>query len=95
MCVVVLPLVVSSSMGCLKTVMSLKVQRNRTTLSFSFLIGATCMYSHTGLPDLAEERKYENKKIGMRYEWLYKNRDENKRSRNEKRSFGGYNGFMG
>lgn len=62
MCVVVLPLVVSSSMGCLKTVMSLKVQRNRTTLSFSFLIGATCMYSHTGLPDLAEERKYENKK---------------------------------
>lgn len=37
------PLVVSSSMGCLKRVMSLKVQRNSTTLSFSFLMGATCM----------------------------------------------------
>lgn len=37
-------------MGCLKRVMSLKVQRNRTTLSFSFLMGATCMYNHTGLP---------------------------------------------
>lgn len=37
------PLVASSSMGCLKRVMSLKVQRKRTTLSFSFLIGAICM----------------------------------------------------
>lgn len=37
------PFVVSSSMGCLKRVMSLNVQRNRTTLSFSFLMGATCM----------------------------------------------------
>lgn len=37
------PLVDSSSIGCLKSVMSLKVQRKSTTLSFSFLIGATCM----------------------------------------------------
>lgn len=37
------PLVASSSIGCLKSVMSLKVQRKSTTLSFSFLIGATCM----------------------------------------------------
>lgn len=37
------PLAASSSMGCLKRVMSLKVQRKRTTLSFSFLIGAICM----------------------------------------------------
>lgn len=37
------PRVDSSSIGCLKSVMSLKVQRKSTTLSFSFLIGATCM----------------------------------------------------
>lgn len=48
------PFVVSSSMGCLKSVMSLKVQRKRTTLSFSFLMGATCMYSHIGVPAAGE-----------------------------------------
>lgn len=37
------PLVDSSSIGCLKSVISLKVQRKSTTLSFSFRMGATCM----------------------------------------------------
>lgn len=69
---------VSSSIGCLKTVISLNVQRKRTTLSFSFLIGATCMYSHTGLPDMTEERKYENKEIWnfVIYILLYNKQDE-------------------
>ena len=40
----------SSSIGCLKAVMSLKVQRNRTTLSCSFLIGAIFTKNHTGIP---------------------------------------------
>ena len=40
----------SSSMGCLRAVMSLKVQRNRTTTSLSFLIGEMCISSHSGVP---------------------------------------------
>lgn len=45
-----LPLEDSSSIGCLKAVMSLKVHRNRTTLSCSFLIGAIFTKNHTGIP---------------------------------------------
>lgn len=37
------PLAASSSIGCLKSVMSRKVQRKSTTLSFSLRIGAICM----------------------------------------------------
>ena len=40
----------SSSIGCLKAVMSLKVQRNNTTLSCSFLIGAIFTKNQTGIP---------------------------------------------
>ena len=40
----------SSSMGCLRAVMSLKVQRNNTTTSLSFLIGDMCINSHSGVP---------------------------------------------
>ena len=39
-------------MGCLSAVMSRKVQRNRTTISRSFLIGEICIRSHSGVPDL-------------------------------------------
>ena len=42
---------VSSSMGCLSAVMSLKVQRNNTTMSRSFLIGEMCIRSHSGVPE--------------------------------------------
>lgn len=44
------PLEDSSSIGCLKAVMSLKVQRKRTTLSCSFLIGAIFTKNQTGVP---------------------------------------------
>lgn len=37
-------------MGCLKAVMSLKVQRNKTTLSCSFRIGAIFTKNQTGVP---------------------------------------------
>ena len=40
----------SSSMGCLSAVMSLKVQRNSTTMSRSFLIGEMCIRSQSGVP---------------------------------------------
>ena len=40
----------SSSMGCLRAVMSLNVQRNNTTTSLSFLIGDMCINSHSGVP---------------------------------------------
>ena len=40
----------SSSIGCLSAVISLKVQRNRTTMSLSFLIGDMCINSHRGVP---------------------------------------------
>ena len=45
-----LPLESSASMGCLSGVMSLKVHRNSTTMSFSFLMGAMCRRSHNGVP---------------------------------------------
>lgn len=38
-------------MGCLKAVMSLKVQRNRTTFSCSFRIGAIFTKNQTGVPE--------------------------------------------
>ena len=41
----------SSSIGCFKAVMSLNVHRKRTTCSFSFLIGAMCNRSHSGVPE--------------------------------------------
>ena len=44
-----IPLFASSSMGCLRAVMSLKVHRNRTTASFSFLMGAMWSNSHNGV----------------------------------------------
>lgn len=40
----------SSSIGCFRAVMSLNVHRNSTTCSFSFLIGAMCNRSHSGVP---------------------------------------------
>lgn len=43
------PLLSSCSMGCLRAVMSLKVSRNRTTRSRSFLMGAICSSSHSGV----------------------------------------------
>ena len=46
----------SSSIGCLKAVMSLKVQRNRTTLSCSFLIGAIFTKNQTGIPAAPREK---------------------------------------
>lgn len=48
------PLHESSSMGCLKAVMSLNVQRNRTTLSCSLRIGAIFTKNHTGVPEERE-----------------------------------------
>lgn len=39
----------SSSRGCFSAVISRNVRRNSTTRSFSFLIGATCNSSHSGL----------------------------------------------
>lgn len=45
------PLEESSSMGCLKAVMSLKVHRKRTTFSCSFRIGAILTKNHTGVPE--------------------------------------------
>lgn len=49
-CPSLLPLESSASMGCLSGVMSLKVHRNSTTMSFSFLMGAMCRRSHNGVP---------------------------------------------
>ena len=40
----------SSSIGCLRAVMSLKVQRKRTTTSRSFLMGEMCINSQSGVP---------------------------------------------
>lgn len=41
-------------MGCLKAVMSLKVQRNRTTFSCSFRMGAIFTKNQTGVPESAQ-----------------------------------------
>lgn len=46
-----LPLEESSSIGCLKAVMSLNVQRNRTTFSCSFRMGAIFTKNQTGVPE--------------------------------------------
>jgi hypothetical protein len=43
------PLASSVSIGCFKAVISRKVRRNRTTRSRSFLIGAICSSSHSGV----------------------------------------------
>ena len=40
----------SSSIGCFNAVMSLKVQRKRTTISLSFLMGDICINSQRGVP---------------------------------------------
>ena len=45
------PFAFSSSMGCFKAVISLKVQRIKITWSFSFLIGAIFNSSHSGDPE--------------------------------------------
>ena len=44
----------SSSIGCLRAVMSLNVHRNNTTTSRSFLIGDMCIRSHSGVPAIQE-----------------------------------------
>ncbi len=49
------PFAASSSIGCFNAVMSRNVSKNRTTMSFSFLIGAICNNSHNGVPNT--ERK--------------------------------------
>lgn len=54
------PLHESSSIGCLKAVMSLKVQRNKTTLSCSFRIGAIFTKNHTGVPERNIKRLVSN-----------------------------------
>ena len=46
------PRPLSSSIGCLRAVMSLNVHRKRTTASFSFLMGATCKSSHNGVSEI-------------------------------------------
>lgn len=43
------PFVSSLSIGCFRAVISLKVSKNRTTISRSFLIGAICNKSHNGV----------------------------------------------
>ena len=48
-----LPLL-SSSMGCLRAVMSRNEQRKRTTTSRSFFTGETCRRSHKGVPGRAK-----------------------------------------
>lgn len=45
-------------MGCLKAVMSLKVQRNKTTLSCSFRIGAIFTKNQTGVPGNKHIKKF-------------------------------------
>jgi len=47
-------------MGCLKAVMSLKVQRNKTTLSCSFRIGAIFTKNQTGVPGNKHIKKLVN-----------------------------------
>lgn len=42
-------------MGCLKAVMSLNVQRNRTTFSCSFRMGAIFTKNQTGVPEKYKE----------------------------------------
>lgn len=45
------PLEASSSIGCFKAVISLKVNKNKTTTSLSFFIGAICSKSQSGVPN--------------------------------------------
>ncbi len=51
------PLDESSSIGCLNAVISLKVQRKRTTLSCSFRMGAIFTKNHTGIPAISAKKK--------------------------------------
>ena len=44
----------SSSIGCLRAVISLNVQRNRTTISLSFFMGEMCSNSHRGVPAIRQ-----------------------------------------
>lgn len=43
------PLADSSSIGCLKAVMSMNVHKKSTTTSFSFVTGDICMDTHIGV----------------------------------------------
>ena len=45
------PPFVSSSIGCLRAVMSRNVQRNSTTILRSFFTGDICKRSHSGVPE--------------------------------------------
>ena len=59
----VVPLL-SSSIGCLRAVMSLKEQRKRTTTSRSFFTGETWSRSQRGVPKGLEKRQ-----CGHMYKW--------------------------
>ena len=59
----VVPLL-SSSIGCLRAVMSLKEQRKRTTTSRSFFTGDTWSRSQRGVPKGLEKRQ-----CGHMYKW--------------------------
>ena len=48
----------SSSIGCLSAIISLKVQRKRTTISLSFLIGDMCIKSQRGVPEIDQDYIY-------------------------------------
>lgn len=58
------PFVSSLSIGCFSAVMSRNVSRNSTTKSRSFLMGATCSNSHSGV---SVKRKTKLCKIFFRY----------------------------
>lgn len=51
------PLLSSVSMGCFRAVMSRNVSRNRTTRSRSFLMGAICSSSHSGVSEHRKEKE--------------------------------------
>ena len=61
----VVPLL-SSSIGCLRAVMSLKEQRKRTTTSRSFFTGDTCSKSQSGVPMGKKEKNIVSSGTGPR-----------------------------
>jgi hypothetical protein len=56
---------VSSSMGCLRAVMSRNVHRNKTTVLRSFLTGEIWSRSHSGIPRNRMNKTFKTSSVGL------------------------------